>query len=107
MVKKIHDRSTNPGPNELAQTTSLEVPRLLTTAEAAHVLGLRAQTLSIWRCKKRYGLRFVKMGGAVRYLMADLVKFLEASAVTPTALRKPAVLRRSTPRRPAKPPTSF
>jgi hypothetical protein len=104
---KSHGRSSNPGPKELAQAVSpIEVPRLLTTAEAARVLGLKAQTLSIWRHKKRYPLRYVKMGGAVRYLMADLVKFLEAAAVMPAAFRKPRVLRRVSPTRQTKSSTT-
>jgi hypothetical protein len=104
MVKRVHAQSAIARSSEITDTAAppLEVPRLLTTSEAARVLGMKPQTLAIWRCKKRYPLRFVKMGGAVRYLMADLAKFLEASAVAPAGIGNPKLLRRSTPRHQAK-----
>lgn len=55
--------------------------QLLTPREAAAHLGVAAGTLAIWRCKKRYALRYVKVGSKVRYRLADIEKFLEARTV--------------------------
>ena len=43
---------------------------------AAAVLGVQANTLSIWRSTGRYGLRFVKVGKSVKYRIEDLADFL-------------------------------
>jgi hypothetical protein len=56
---------------------------LLNTRQAAKFLGLRPQTLSVWRCHARYGLRFFRLGGSVRYRRSDLQQFLERSSVMP------------------------
>ena len=104
MEKKTQGRHAT----QQAELATAEVPRLLTTAEAAQVLGMKPQTLSIWRCTKRYPLRFIKMGGSVRYLMADLVKFLEAAAVMPPAgVGRARLLRRASPTRHAKSRTTI
>ncbi len=97
MVKRTQGPSSRPLPKVSPQAPPppIEVPRLLTTAEAARVLGMKPQTLVLWRCKRRYPLRFLKMGGAVRYTIADLLKFLEAAGVAPADTRKARVLRRS------------
>ena len=55
--------------------------RLLTRAEAAAYLGVKPQTLAVWASRKRYGLPFVKVGGLVRYRMADLERWLTARTV--------------------------
>ena len=56
---------------------------LLTPKEAAAALGVKAQTLAIWRCKKRYSLRYIKVGGSlVRYRRRDLERFLNERTVT-------------------------
>lgn len=52
-------------------------PRLLTVQQAAERLGLAPHTLNIWRCSKRYGLAYVKVGRAVRYREADVERFIE------------------------------
>ncbi|PYT48529.1 MAG: hypothetical protein DMG44_14470 [Acidobacteria bacterium] len=104
MERKSQGPSASLAPNA---TSPINVPTLLTTEQAARVLGVKPQTLSIWRCKKRYGLRYRKVGGSVRYVMTDLLKFLEEAAVTPAAIRKPAIHRRSSPRRSARSARSF
>jgi len=55
--------------------------QLLTPREAAKALGVRSSTLAVWRCRKRYPLRYVKVGGRVRYRMSDIESFLDARAV--------------------------
>ncbi len=51
---------------------------LLTETEAAALLGLKVATLRRWRWAGR-GPRFLKIGGAVRYDLADLEAFIVAS----------------------------
>ncbi|WP_443027087.1 helix-turn-helix domain-containing protein [Sphingomonas sp. LB3N6] len=46
----------------------------MTNSEAAEYLKLSPRTLDRWRWSQR-GPRFMKLGGAVRYTMADLEKF--------------------------------
>lgn len=59
-------------------TTQKEVPRLLTTREAARALRVSPSTLRDWRVRGRgCGLRFVKVGRGVRYTPADIREFLE------------------------------
>jgi len=50
--------------------------RLLKRAEAARYLGLHEQTLAQWVTARRYNLRYVKLGRAVRYRQADLDQFV-------------------------------
>jgi hypothetical protein len=45
---------------------------------AALYIGLKNHnTLAVWRSTKRYDLKFIKVGGAVRYRKSTLDKFLE------------------------------
>jgi hypothetical protein len=52
--------------------------RLLPPAAAAEILHTTEGTLAVWRCEKRYPLRFVKIGGKVFYRMTDIEKFIES-----------------------------
>jgi excisionase family DNA binding protein len=54
---------------------------LLTTQEAAKLLDVSPQTLEVWRCKKRYALRYVKVGRNVRYPRSAVLAFLAAGTV--------------------------
>lgn len=57
--------------------------RLLSEREAADILNVKPNTLAAWRCTKRVeGPRYVKMGGAVRYPMAELEAFIARQLVT-------------------------
>jgi excisionase family DNA binding protein len=60
-------------------------PELLTTAQAADYLSIKAHTLEIWRCARRYELRFVRIGRNIRYRREDLDSFLTARTVTAEA----------------------
>lgn len=57
------------------QTLSNHDP-LRTEAEAAEALGVKATTLQIWRCTKRYPLPYIKVGRLVRYRQSALDAFL-------------------------------
>jgi predicted DNA-binding transcriptional regulator AlpA len=60
--------------------------RLIDEAEAAEILGIAKQTLSVWRCTGRYGLPFVKIGRLVRYRLRDLEQFISDRTLTNTGL---------------------
>ena len=57
--------------------------RLLSSREAAELLGLREQTLALWRCVKRQPQpTYVKIGSrAVKYRLRDLEAFIERGTV--------------------------
>lgn len=59
--------------------------KLLSPAAAAERLGLKKQTLAIWRIEKRQPLPYVKLGGRVFYRAEDLEKFIERNTLTPVA----------------------
>ncbi len=52
-------------------------PKLLKEAKAAAILDVEVATLRRWRWAGK-GPRFVKIGAAVRYDLADLTTFIEA-----------------------------
>ncbi len=54
----------------------------LTEAEVALRLGVSSAVLRAWRLKG-VGPRFCRFGRSVRYLEADVERFIAASAVTP------------------------
>ena len=54
----------------------LEDSTLLESWQASQYLGLRKETLSIWRSTGRYNLRYIKVGRLVRYTAGDLKAFI-------------------------------
>jgi hypothetical protein len=52
----------------------------LNTQEAAAYLGIRPNTLEVWRCKHR-GPKYSKIGSRVLYALEDLDSFFNARAV--------------------------
>ena len=61
-------------------TVSLPSP-LLTSEQAAEILGTTPGNLSVWRCTRKVQIPFVKIGKSVRYRLADLEKFIESRTV--------------------------
>lgn len=57
---------------------------MLTTAEAAEMLGIQPQTLNLWRCTGRHGLPFVRVGRSIRYRVSDLTAWLDGRTATST-----------------------
>lgn len=58
--------------------------RLLTSDEAALLLGVPVATLRTWRSRRRgYGPRAVQVGGSVRYRLADLLAWIDEHTETP------------------------
>ena len=54
---------------------------LLNEVEAAEALGIRPNTLAVWRTTHRYPLPYVKVGRLVRYRMRDIYHFLEERTI--------------------------
>ena len=57
--------------------------RLLSTGEAATLLGCSVAWLERGRCDG-YGPRYLKIGRLVRYRLGDLTAFRDANLVTPS-----------------------
>jgi len=53
------------------------IEKLLTPEQVAEILGIKVETLSHWRHKKRYHLNFVKIGRCVRYRRSDVEDFIK------------------------------
>ena len=49
---------------------------LLTRGQAAKYLGVKANTLAVWACTKRYNLAFVRIGRLCKYRLSDLEAFI-------------------------------
>lgn len=54
---------------------------LLTTTEAAALLGVERGTLEVWRATKRYGLPYIKVGRLVKYRKTDVQEFIDRRRV--------------------------
>ncbi len=63
---------------------SLSPPTLVNETEAARTLNIKVATARRWRWGGK-GPRFIKIGAAVRYDLADLVAFIEAGRRTSTS----------------------
>jgi excisionase family DNA binding protein len=61
------------------------VDALLTTHQLAERWGFKDQTLRVWRSTGRNLLPFVKVGGAVRYRLSDVEKYLNDNTALSTA----------------------
>ena len=55
--------------------------RLLSSSEAADVLGVTVGTLQNWRHTGRYPLDYVKVGHLVKYRLSTVERFLESRTV--------------------------
>lgn len=63
--------------------------KMLSTADAADLLGLQPCTLSAWREDgSQPGLAFFKLGKAVRYRYGDLIAFLETRRASSTLVAR-------------------
>jgi excisionase family DNA binding protein len=51
---------------------------LLTPQQAAEILHVKPATLAVWRCHKRYPLRYHKIGSKVRYRRSEIERFIES-----------------------------
>ncbi len=60
---------------------------MVNTGQAATMLGLKKNTLDIWRLRG-VGPKFVKMGRTVRYRLADIEDFIQSHTIQKTNSRK-------------------
>jgi len=60
---------------------ALDDDDLLKEEEAAEILRIEPGTLSVWRCTKRYPLKYTKIGRFVRYRRGDLRSFVASRVV--------------------------
>ena len=60
---------------------------LLTTDEVADQLGIKPETLQVWRCTRRYNLPYIKVGGRVRYKAEDIESFIQKRTVNQDGLK--------------------
>jgi len=76
-------------------TKTVSLDDLLTTKEAATVLGVKPNTLEIWRTKGK-GPPFLRLGdgpcAAVRYLRSALMEWLASRSFASTSAYSPAAL---------------
>ena len=73
--------------------------RLLTSDEAALLLGVPVATLRTWRSRRRgYGPRAVQVGGSIRYRLADLLAWIDDHTETRTGASRRASRRPSAAR---------
>ena len=56
------------------------LPQYLDEKQAAKVLGFSRSSMSNWRCGGR-GPRYVKRGRSIRYLLSDLLEWMEQGRV--------------------------
>lgn len=61
-------------------------PDRYTAKEAAEILGIREETLAVWRSTKRYPLSYVKIGRKVFYRGQDLKNFIESRVIDVRAI---------------------
>ena len=64
---EIAQEKAVPPHEEPEKPATKAVPEMLTIQEAAEYLGVKPQTLSVWRCTHRYDLPAVKIGRCLRY----------------------------------------
>jgi len=56
--------------------------KFFTPVEVAQLLGVKVQTLSVWRCHGRYPeLQWHKFGRRIRYSEQDVYSFIQSSLV--------------------------
>lgn len=55
---------------------------LTTPRDAAVYIGVKINTLAVWRMTNRYGLPFVKLGKVIRYRKSDLDKWIDENVST-------------------------
>lgn len=68
--------------------------QLLTPAHVAALLGVKRQTLALWRHYGRIDLPYVKVGSRVMYDAAEVAAWLESRTRRHTADKGPTPVRR-------------
>lgn len=63
------------------KTVSSIDDRKLTTRQAAEALGVKEQTLHLWRSNNQNDLPYYRVGRAVRYLASDVEAYIARQRV--------------------------
>ena len=71
----------------MSATVEANPNELLTEDQAAELLGVSPDTLSVWRSTRRYDLTFIKIGRLVRYRRRDVDAWLQSREVNGTAAK--------------------
>lgn len=50
--------------------------KLLTPKQAAEYLGVKENTLAVWRSTKRYDLPYIKIGKSIRYKLSEIETYI-------------------------------
>ena len=74
-ITKIDHTDTKPDIDK-----KLSPKRFLKSSEVEEIYGISARTLANWRCNMR-GPKYHKVGGAVRYKVEDVDKYMESKKV--------------------------
>lgn len=71
--------------NSGATVTPQPIPdRLIDEVEAADILGVKKQTMGVWRIRG-CGPAFVKIGRLVKYKLSDIRNYIDSRTVSNTA----------------------
>ncbi len=65
----------------LAAKPSFEPENLLTSPQTAKLLGVKNQTLAVWR-HKGTGPSYIKIGSGVRYKLSAIYEFIDHNTVS-------------------------
>ena len=57
---------------------------LLSNNEAARLLGIKPETLAVWRSEQRYEIPYIKVGRCVRYRLSDLENWISSRLMQST-----------------------
>ena len=79
--RKLHEKAEDPKgimPTNKNETKVVN-SNLLDTKEAAEYLHLKPNTLEVWRSQDPDKVKFVKIGGKIRYRLEDLQEFISKS----------------------------
>ena len=85
MQEQVTTPSFTPNPIYAAISAPDAPAFLLSTEEAALALGLKKNTLEIWRLRGTPKLKFVKIGELVRYRSQDILAYIESQLRTSTS----------------------
>jgi hypothetical protein len=76
-------RRTAAPPEETLHLAEIPTDRMLTTKQAATILGMAAETLKKWR-QRGTGPKYLRFpDGTIRYRLSVIMKFLEECIVEP------------------------
>jgi hypothetical protein len=77
-VRRAEMSKTQAGSSQLTAQQAIMISVLLAPAQTAELLHTTPGVLAVWRSKKRYALRFVKVGRKIFYRAEDIQNFIEA-----------------------------